>query len=575
MKTKRMQNGFVGCFLVIAISMFAGIAYAPAAELPFPFRRFGAEDRFRKSLEEYKEREFFEDMCRAASTFRLMGGYQEINYILGLMYQNGVGVAANPDKAAEHYRYAALPKHGRGNYYDYACRKALEDVTGSGDVDFESLMREIDSEADGDAAVYAERIREFFGKKIPVLEYSVTEKLSGKELYETAQRYFTGLCAPLDGDVGLAYLIAASKKGHAPAVRELANDYANGYRVLVPDEEMAMELLLPLEEKDDAEAMRLLDEIFSSDVGERMGTADYAEAVAYYEKAIEPADESAPRGQRKIIEKGRKGVPANPERVAELAALEEERREKRKADNVTPRENIQNLYEKGLSYYEGNGVDVDYFQAATFLSRSYELCIIVKSTDFPECGFRLGWIQEHGLCGEPNYYGAGMYYRTAAEQGHPEAMFRLAMLHESGNGARRSRSEAEKWYGLAAEAGVDGAEERLAQLRAASGGEPDSDISAVLVEARFLVYMDFMMNGKESELKEHVSWLLDAAENGNPAAQFMAGAKYVEGDSGYGIAKDRDKGVRLLREAAKTGLGDAIVMLRNLGEPLPENVDSK
>ena len=508
---------------------------------------------FADSLDAFQEREYFESLYRNLShRFHLNGGNQENLCVLALMFHHGLGVAANREKAVLYYKYATLPRHYGYGYSDYAAFAGLRELTGSPIHDIRLLTR----------------------KELPAVE---TAGLNAEAMYRKAQMHFHGICAPLDNDLGQAWLLQAAGNGHAEARLEAAANYITGRRIVVRDAEAALELLAPLESEGNARALELLGDLHNQGDSD---ARDAARVREYYDKALENSGEHP--GSFLIAkaiasyEKSPEDTAGREKRLGELRALGE--REKTRRDERAKSELVENpimqRYEEGVRHFDGDGVPVDYYRAAMLFGNAdgvaadpgasgmvadiMSLAFAAMSPhQVPDGAFRLGWIQEFGLCGEPNHYGAGVAYRYAAETGHAGAMLRLGMLHEEGKGVRRSPSLAREWYTAALAAGEKEAEGKLAALAEAPDGEREEwdtpEFRKVLANARFLQYMEFIKRGDEEEMRARKEWLLDAVEFGNPAAQAFASELFMRGDAAMGIDRDPDRANALRQQSMESG----------------------
>ncbi|KAJ3093792.1 hypothetical protein HDU96_002027 [Phlyctochytrium bullatum] len=117
-------------------------------------------------------------------------------------------------------------------------------------------------------------------------------------------------------------------------------------------------------------------------------------------------------------------------------------------------------------------------------------------------------------------------YRLAAEHGDPDVASSLAHLYLVGDGVSRSPREAFRWFRQAANAGEPEAQYMLGlMLRKGEGGV-----------------------GKN--LSESIQWLRNSARQGHTEALFEVGIAY---ESGIGVPIDFDKAQKWFAKAAKSG----------------------
>lgn len=230
-----------------------------------------------------------------------------------------------------------------------------------------------------------------------------------------------------------------------------------------------------------------------------------------------------------------------------------------KAGEVRPvREYARDIYREGLAAYGDGGPEADFHTAGVRFSEAAAFDV-----DIPDNYFLLGRIQEEGLCGKRNPYGAGKNYRIATEFGHAGAALRLGVLHEAGNGVRRSLIEAERVLRLAAEAGEPGAESALARVREKlKSGDPENwetspEFRRMEADAQYRAYFNHTPFRMPEEMRGATAMLLRAADAGQPAACFSAGLLYRDGDASAGVQPDVERAERYFSRAVSLGIVEA------------------
>lgn len=133
--------------------------------------------------------------------------------------------------------------------------------------------------------------------------------------------------------------------------------------------------------------------------------------------------------------------------------------------------------------------------------------------------FKLGSAYEYGKGVKKDQIEAVKWYRKAADQGNADAQFWLGTAYSNGKGLAKDDNEAVKWFRKAADQG-----HRPAQM---------------FLE---LLTVPFTELFKTSEQ--------DAAEKGDPEAQFNLGRKYAEGK---GVSQNYAESVKWYRKAADQG----------------------
>ena len=118
------------------------------------------------------------------------------------------------------------------------------------------------------------------------------------------------------------------------------------------------------------------------------------------------------------------------------------------------RGNAEAQYLLGLSYYKGNGIKMDYKQAAEWYRKAAEQ----GHTDAQNA---LGVFYSSGLGVNKDINQAVEWYRKAAEQGHAIAQCNLGSCYYNGNGVEKDINQAILWYQKAARQGNVFAQQKL------------------------------------------------------------------------------------------------------------------
>ena len=182
------------------------------------------------------------------------------------------------------------------------------------------------------------------------------------------------------------------------------------------------------------------------------------------------------------------------------------------ADDVTA------MYNLGMIYLNGWGVDRDYAQASRWIHRAAE-------HDHPKALYWVGSTFESGDADEYNPELAVKYYQRAAEQGNSEAESKLGTCYANGFGVLQDDARALKWF-------------RKSAIR----GDRDAQ------SALGTWYRDG--RGVDQDLNQAVYWYEEAANRGNIKAQTELGYLYL---SSRVIKRDTEKGLSRLFEAADQG----------------------
>ncbi len=144
------------------------------------------------------------------------------------------------------------------------------------------------------------------------------------------------------------------------------------------------------------------------------------------------------------------------------------------------------IYNVGLMYKRGHGVDRDFEQAIKWLTLTkkqgadmaglagealeeiqgqiQELTFRAKKGKNPADQYELGRMYWRGDGVAQDYKQAFKWFKCAAEQGHSLAQIRLGMMYRDGQGVDRDKKQAIKWLTLSAEQGDSGAQLRLGRM---------------------------------------------------------------------------------------------------------------
>ena len=128
--------------------------------------------------------------------------------------------------------------------------------------------------------------------------------------------------------------------------------------------------------------------------------------------------------------------------------------------------------------------------------------------------YGMGYLYQFGLGIEPDQAQAKAWYEKAAAQNEPNALYALGLMYESGRVGKRDRAKALDLYRKAA----------------ATGRSPDAEYAIGRIH--------FRGQGVPRDEKMGLNWLLQAAHDGQPGAQYMLGEAYEVGVAGV-VRQDR------------------------------------
>lgn len=482
----------------VAIAFAVGVR---AGEIKWDLMRTYTYLDLAEFLETCREREYFEFMYKYTHIERT----PQHKFMLGLLYHHGLGVERDYAKAARWYREAAEGGYEfRPNLGEEAA-KALESLIADGLYDPAARAAPPPPTA-GELAAAAGTARDKLRMGI---------------------RLHYGICADLDYDKARAWQIWAAESGDPDAVEMVGNNYLYGECGYPRDEARGKEWLSGTRKKDPGFTPPVSDSAVRDAVKAPAGgiLAEVAELARRRRSAGDDAESASGEGPPVVAESGA-GQPLG--------------------------EYAHQIFRVGLYHYQKTK---DYYLAALNFTEAAAFGL-----EEPECHYLLGKIQEEGLCGEPNPYGAGKSYRIAADMGHAEAMMRLADLHRDGRGVRRSASEAARWYAAARDAGAAGAAEALGRAEKSLGegdGAWPPEMRRVVADAQLRAFFNFSPFMLAEEMKRSAGWLVKAAESGQPYAQFLLGRAYEKGDPRLDLPRDPALAAEWLEKARRAGVTEA------------------
>lgn len=341
-------------------------------------------------------------------------GYVHANFAIAVMYANGWGVTKDDAQIMKWYRKAADNGHPSA-----MLQLGIINEKGRGiPVDFAQAVKWYRAAAElGSASAMGNLGRMY-------VDGQGVEKNDAE-----AGKWFRK---------ALAILREEEKSGDTNAMVSLAQVYAYG-RGAAEDEAEAMKWWRKAAAHENAVAMNRLGDAYAK--GQDV-TKDASEAFNWYRKAALKGFTPAMTNLGDAYHQGQ-GVARNHNKAKKWWAKAAETgntaaidklRELKVATNTfnTSRKDaakghVGSIFDVGLSYEQGRGVEQDYTEAAK-------------------------------------------WYREAAEVGHVQAMLNLGLLMEAGQGVGKNVKEAVQWYRKAAARGSHPAERRLRLLGKEVGG---------------------------------------------------------------------------------------------------------
>ena len=251
----------------------------------------------------------------------------------------------------------------------------------------------------------------------------------------------------------------------------------------------------------------------------------------------------------------------------------------------------ESIYNKGLDYFNGNGVPVDqekavylyrkaalkghakaqydlgycYYKGIYFLEDKAEAVkwySMAADNDLVEAQLALAQCYFKGDGVPENKTEAVNWYRKAAEQGDAKAQYSLALCYEKGEGVAVDKAEAIKWYSMAADNNLIEAQFVMAQNNYNGDGVAADKTKAIPLyrkaaeqgdaKAQYSLGLCYEKGeGVTIDKAEAIKWYSKAAENNLAEAQFVMAQYYYNGD---GVPEDKTKAIPLYRKAAEQGI---------------------
>eukprot|EP00850_Spirogloea_muscicola_P003912 SM000016S01900 [mRNA] locus=s16:432517:439919:- [translate_table: standard] len=419
-------------------------------------------------------------------------GVAQDQYDLGLCYERGRGVAADPCKAAAWYRRAAEGGHAKAQ-----CNLGVLYELGEGVV----------PDA-GEAAAWHRRAAE---QGIAQAQFNLGASLEH------------GRGVAQDATEALRWYRAAAEQGNAPAMVCLAMLCCDWAESGVPEDHAeGIRLLQASTARGHAESQYRLGDCYYEGKGVKK---DLLRATELYRKAAEQGQSGAAYNLGVCYKHGR-GVEASPEQAAVWYHCAAE------AGHMYAQFNL------GASYERGRGVPKDAVTAVQWYRLS-----AAQGCAMAQCN--LGACLASGRGCERDEVEAVEWYRAAAEQGVAVAQNKLGACYDEGKGCEVDMVAATSWYQRAAEQGLAAAQLNLGMCHAtgkgvaqdwgvamswyraaAEQGDAEAQYCLGLCHEQGLGLAKRGVVAMQHEMREAMRWYQAAADQGHEAAleQMMAAA---------------------------------------------------
>ena len=455
-------------------------------------------------------------------------------FLLGVLYQSGIGVLQDTEKALKFYQKAAMKNHQNAMINLYVYYR--------------------DHSADKTAAYWL-------------------KKLAEQGVAEAQNAYADTLS---DAKQAFVWYEKAAKQGLAVAQTHLVECYVHGIGVSV-DYAVAKQWCEKAVAQDYCVAQYFMAEYFIR-----------REEYELYKKAAEQGYDEAQNAVGRFLKEGWGGITKN-----EAVAVEWFRKAAEQGFSEA-QYNLAVCLENGEGCRENRVEAVDWYRKAA--EQGYEIAIksikrITDDSPFKDNNVQIlqyknnnrdsinelrkaaesGDIEAQYELGTRLYYGnkcnvnnveAVKWFRKAAEQGYTKAQYLLGQSLVLGMGCEKNKEEAEKWFRKAAEQGHAKARDYLDYLLMEQTSQDKNNNNYLIYQLRKAaeegdVEVQYELGARlyygnkcNVNNEEAVKWFRKAAEQGYTKAQYLLGQSFV---LGMGCKKDEKEAIKWFRKAAEQG----------------------
>ena len=369
---------------------------------------------------------------------------------------------------------------------------------------YKDSIRKVDKETDSDRRYQMDIILKrnwlYQGAESPLPD----ERLIVTFVWQGAQKYVT--------IVGLDGIISP-----LPDRTNRNNDWAQvaaGY--FENDEaEKGLEILFPLAEKDNVEAIKMLARIYMNGIGV---TQDVKKGFQYWMKAAEMEEPTAMNEVGYCYHYGEGGLP------------KDERKAVRWYAKAAEKGHILAMLNLGICYENGQGVDCNIQRAIKWYEKAAE-----NGNASAQLNMGQYYFEGKGL--PLDYQKAFQWFEKAAMQGEAVAQFYLGVCYENGQGINQNIGKAIEWYTKAAEQNLAEAQFNLGFSYENGQGVPQNSNKAFYwynksavqgyEKAEFSLGLCYYYgNGVEQNYETAIQWFQKAAEKNVVEAMFNLGLCY-------------------------------------------------
>lgn len=464
-------------------------------------------------------------IAREALTPVAEEGYDEAQYILGQIYEQGLGVPKDPVLAQKWYRLAADQGHKqalvkRSEIIDEKLGKRANDIAGNSPVleknesNGSGTNQKVETSSDGMIGSFMEGKQAF-----------------NSELYETA----------------LKTLLPHAIKGNAEAQYLIGEMYRKALGV-EGDEKKGLEWIEKAAEQGYAQAQFVLGFSYYHGIGEEDNST---KALSWIQLAADQGHERAfdaledldwlIKLENKAPKTSLTGLDAKFEEAK--AAFEDREIDKGIAllQSLVQQDYTQAQSELGWAYVHGAGVHVD-------VAEGLRLLELAAQKENAQAQFMLGLLCFNGWKVSEDPEKAIYWFKKAQSNGDKKSLYYLGHLYSELDDTPDNQKEALHWF----------------QLSAKEAGDSQSQLRMAQIYSKGI--------GVKSDPKVSIKWLKLAAQQGVIDAQYNLALSYEEVG---GVPKDIVQARRWYRHAANQGMSLAINRLAELNDKYPEHIKIK
>ena len=331
---------------------------------------------------------------------KMTGDIPELNYQIGLLYENGLKGRHFYDKAKEYYELSVKENHWKalfhlGHLYE----------NGNGVRKDYSIAR---------------KFYEFAAKKNNLYA-----------LLHLGMLYENGNGVKQNSAKAKEYFMLAVNQNNSEIPLQIGDIYYNG-RGVMKDYSKAIEYYMISAKKNNPKALFKLGNIYENGIREHYINQDYTKAKEYYEQAgqLKNSEALVRIGDFYYYGKDSKPYLSGAKKYYELAA---------------ELKNPKAFFQLGLMYKDGYGVIKDDSKANKYFNEYIELQSGIL--------LNLGRFYENGYGVEKNYTKAKEYYELALELNSSKALYHLGLLYKNGYGVHKDLAKSEEYFNKFAKIG--------------------------------------------------------------------------------------------------------------------------